>query len=376
MRASSIRLVALLLAAIALVLGSTGPASAQPGSPAPASWAPDRLLPGFWARTIDLGRDVDGPVRATLVRRPLQRNPQHDCAVLYIHGYVDYFLQPHLADYFDQAPGPQPSRPGCDFFALDLRRYGRSLDSGERYPNFATNLDEYFPEITTALDTIAAERYPFVLLNGHSTGGLIAARYLQSGPRGGLVNAVFLNSPFLDFSGRDLNAFTRALAPLVGRIAPRSSRASTVPAWYAKALLLPSICADCHGLWRFELPLKPIEGFPVFFGWVRAILEAQARVRGGGIRQPILILHSATSNPGTDSTWHEEYRRTDIVLDVSHIKRDGPRLGPRVTVEAIEGGVHDLTLSDPDARASAFAAVSAWLQGLQPGAAASGRARP
>ena len=98
---------------------------------------------------------------------------------------------------------------------------------------------------------------------------------------------------------------------------------------------------------------------------MRAIANAQDAVRRGGIGRPILILHSARSNPGTDLVWHEEYRRTDLVLDVEDIKRDAPKLGPRVTVQPVEGGVHDLSLSDPDAQARVFAAVSAWLRNLR-----------
>ena len=46
------------------------------------------------------------------------------------------------------------------------------------------------------------------------------------------------------------------------------------------------------------------------------------------------------------------------------MKREGKSLGPQVTIRAIEGGVHDLVLSDPDPRARVFAEVTAWLRGL------------
>jgi alpha-beta hydrolase superfamily lysophospholipase len=286
--------------------------------------------------------------------------------VLYLHGYVDYFFQAHLADYYENAPVPLTTRPGCDFLALDLRKYGRSLSPGYKYPNFAKSLDEYFPEITEALTLLKSEGYPFVLLNGHSTGALTAVRYLQDGSRRRDVSAVFLNSPFLDFNRRDLSSFGVALAKVLGRVAPHAARESTVPVWYARSLLHESdACADCHGRWEFNISLKPIEGFPVFFGLVRAIANAQDRARMGGIGQPILILHSARSNYGTDDIWHEEYRRADLVLDVEDMKREGPKLGAHVTIQPIEGGVHDLSLADPDAQTRVFAAVSGWLQTLR-----------
>lgn len=326
-------------------------------------WDHDRL-PGFWAHTIDLGHDYDGPITATLVRRPLVR--KRDCAVLYLHGYVDYFFQTHLADYYEKAPAPVTTRTGCDFFALDLRKYGRSLPAGYKYPNFAKSMDEYFQEISEALNLIKSEGYSFVLLNGHSTGALIAVRYLQDGRHRRVVNAVFLNSPFLDFNDRDLSGFKLHVVKIVGWMAPHANFTSSVPLWYARSLLRQSTtCPDCHGRWEFDPCLKPIEGFPVFFGWVRAIATAQDRARKGGIDQPILILHSARSNDGTDSIWHEEYRRADLVLDVEDMNREGPKLGMRVTIKPIEGGVHDLTLSDADAQEAVFGAVTAWLQTLR-----------
>lgn len=355
----------LLIACIVLTAGvATAGGDAVLQQAGSMQWKPDTLLPGFWAYTIDLGRDYDGPITATLVRRPKHR--QRDCAVLYLHGYVDYFFQTHLADYYENAPAPTTGRPGCDFFALDLRKYGRSLPAGDKYPNFAKSLDEYFEEITTALTLIESERYSFVLLNGHSTGALTAVRYLQDGSHRRTVNAAFLNSPFLDFNDRDLSGFAVRLARIVGRIYPHAEGKSSVPLWYARSLLRRSdACPDCHGRWEFKTELKPIEGFSVFSGWVRAIANAQDRAREGRIAQPILILHSARSNDGTDAVWHEEYRRADLVLDVEDMKREGRKLGRRVTIEPIEGGVHDLSLSDPDAQARFFRAVSAWLQTLR-----------
>jgi alpha-beta hydrolase superfamily lysophospholipase len=355
MRAGRLIAVSMLVAMVSTVAG--GGVRRQDPS---ITWTPD-ALPGFWAHTIDLGSDDEGPISATLARRPRLR--QRDCAVLYIHGYVDYFFQTHLADYYQSAPVPAPRRNGCDFFAVDLRRYGRSLPEGHKYPNFANSLDEYFEEITESIRLIESEGYTFVLLNGHSTGALTAARYLQDGPRRRVVDAAFLNSPFLDFNDRDLSGFRIQLAKIFGRILPHVSGESTVPVWYGRSLLRPSgACPECRGRWTFNTRLKPIEGFPVFLGWVRAIALAQDRAREGGIELPILILHSARSNDGTDSVWHEEYRRADLVLDVEDMKREGPKLGSNVTIQPIEGGVHDLSLSDPDAQTRFFDAVTAWLR--------------
>jgi alpha-beta hydrolase superfamily lysophospholipase len=364
-RCLGLALAAIVSGGCAATRAGGGATVGPPAVPDAHEWHRDTLLgqEGFWALTLALEPDYDGPVSATLIRRPLHR--ERGCAVLYLHGYVDYFFQAHLADYYQYTLAGGQSGKGCDFFALDLRKYGRSLPPQYSYPNFAKNLDEYYPEITKALTIIRGEGYRFVLLNGHSTGALTAARYLQDGTARGAVDAAFLNSPFLDFNDRDISRFGEMIARFIGRIAPHSKRPSPVPRWYARSLLRPSDrCMDCHGRWVFDTELKPLDGFPTFLGWVRAIAIAQKQVRKGGIGQPILILHSARSNDGADTIWHEEYRRSDLVLDVEDMKREGKTLGQEVTIRAIEGGIHDLVLSDPDAQARVFAEVTAWLLGL------------
>ncbi|NUT07326.1 MAG: alpha/beta hydrolase, partial [Hamadaea sp.] len=89
---------------------------------------------------IDLPSDDEGPVVATLVRRRANQSTKR--AVLYLHGFCDYFFQTHLADFFTDR--------GWDFYALDLRKYGRSL-LGHQTPNFVRSLTEYFPEIDEAI---------------------------------------------------------------------------------------------------------------------------------------------------------------------------------------------------------------------------------
>ena len=346
----------LLLAAAALAASS----ALQDGA---GEWKPDRLN-GFEARTFTLPDDYDGPVTATLVRRPHER--KQPCAALYLHGWADYFFQVELADFFEQGLA-QTAGSGCDFFALDLRKYGRSLHDGYKYPNFAKDLDEYFPEITEALDTIRRDGYSWVLLNGHSTGALIAARYLQDGPRKRDVNAVLLNSPFLGFNRLQVTPVHIALTNFVAELCWHCYSGSPVSRWYARSLHeLSAECADCYGETTFDLRLKPLDGFRVYFAWVRAVARAQERVREGGITQPILIMHSDRSEKGRSKAWRDEYRQADLVLDVEDISREGPRLGTQVTLRPVAGGVHDLVLSAPDVRRRVFDEVAAWLRSMWP----------
>src|SRR3954469_24601000 len=99
-----------------------------------------------------------GEVVATLVSR---RVPDSGRAVLYVHGFVDYFFQTHLADFYIER--------GFDFFALDLRKYGRSLRPHQT-PNMIHSLTDYYPELDEAV-RIIREDHDVLLVNGHSTGG-------------------------------------------------------------------------------------------------------------------------------------------------------------------------------------------------------------
>ena len=82
-----------------------------------AQYKPDRLGEGFEAKTIAMPDDYSGRVVTTLVRC-LSSCDTHK-AVLYVHGYNDYFFQETLARTFNDS---------CfNFYAVDLRKYGRSL---------------------------------------------------------------------------------------------------------------------------------------------------------------------------------------------------------------------------------------------------------
>jgi alpha-beta hydrolase superfamily lysophospholipase len=348
-----------------LVLAAALPASAQPaGEPA---WTKDVHLGdhGFEARTFAFDDDYDGKVTATLVRRPHQTRKR--CAVLYLHGYVDYFFQKVLADFYEETLAGHGDGAGCDFFGLDLRKYGRSLPVEYPYPNFAKSLDEYFPEITKSLEFIQGEGYGWILLNGHSTGALIGARYLQDGRHKGLVNAFFLNSPFLDFNGAHVTGVEVFLARMFGWMTPHHRNPSPISRWYHVSLLESSAaCRDCKGRWRFDLRLKPLRGFDVYLGWVRAVARAQRRVRKGGITQPMLVLHSTESETG-EGTWQDDYGRKDLVLEVGDITKYAPRLGRHVTTRPIAGGLHDLVLSTDSVQRQMFDEIAQWLRSLPGG---------
>ncbi|GAA4434850.1 alpha/beta hydrolase [Phytohabitans houttuyneae] len=306
----------------------------------------DVLGEPYRSRVIELGHDEEGPVVATLVSRRAQAPTGR--AVLYVHGFVDYFFQTHLADFYTDR--------GWDFYALDLRKYGRSL-LPHQTPNFCRTLTEYYPELDAAARIIRDEDgHDTLLVNGHSTGGLIISLWAHDRRDKALVDGLFLNSPFFDFNARWLMRRPVAAAVArVGRTRPRRIVPLALSAVYGE-----TIHTEQRGEWTYDLAWKPLVGFPVRAGWLGAIREAQRRLRAGlAIPAPVLLACSARSFRG--STWHEAAALADAVLDVEHMVRWAPGLGPHVTVVRIDGGMHDLTLSGPAVRARVFDELERWM---------------
>jgi alpha-beta hydrolase superfamily lysophospholipase len=290
-----------------------------------SAWRPDRCLAGFEALELGFADDYDGAVVATLVRLRGGEAPRG--AVLYVHGFADYFFQRHMAERF--------SAEGYAFYALDLRKHGRSLRA-HQHPNFCKSLSEYYADITRAISEIGEP----VLLAGHSTGGLVCSLYAHQGERRGDVRALWLNSPFFDWRLPAWKIAQLHVAAAVGRFYPFLRDDNTLREDYVRTLLDEG--------WEFDLQLKPPRGFGVYYGWLGAITEAHARVHCGlAIGCPVLAMHSDEG---------------DIVLDWRHIAKWSRMLGERVTVLAFPGAMHDVVLSRPHIREEVFRQLFAWAE--------------
>jgi len=320
------------------------------------SWHPD-LLPGYESTDLPLpgatpapGEPEDAELVATLVRRVGATGTERRPAVLYLHGWNDYFFQTHLGDAFAEL--------GYAFFALDLRRYGRSLRVGQ-LRGFVTDLSEYFEELDAAA-AVLAEDHDGLVVVGHSTGGLVSALWAAARP--GRVDALVLNSPWLDLQG---SALVRTLgSPLVEALGSRSPtsvlRLPPDLGFYARVLH-----AEHGGEWVYDTDLKSSPGPPVRAGWLRAVLAGHQQVAAGlGIEAPVLVLASAATDFGRK--WHEGLRGVDTVLDVEQIALRAVRLGRHVTLVRVPEGVHDLVLSAPAVRASVLATTARWVRAFGP----------
>jgi alpha-beta hydrolase superfamily lysophospholipase len=136
-------------------------------------WQPDNLGDGYSQTILELGTDPDGEgqVAAVLVRREPRDGEVTDGAVLYVHGFSDYFFQTALADFF--------ATHGLAFYALDLRKSGRARRPGQT-AHYVSDLALYDDELERAL-AIVADAHPGlpVVLAAHSTGGLIVPLWLH-----------------------------------------------------------------------------------------------------------------------------------------------------------------------------------------------------
>jgi alpha-beta hydrolase superfamily lysophospholipase len=311
----------------------------------------DILGTPYSSRELDLGTDQEGPITATLVSR--RAETPTTAAVLYLHGFVDYFFQTHLADFF-------VSR-GYDFYALDLRKYGRSLRPHQT-PNFCLDLREYYEEIDAAVRIIRDEdEHDRLLINGHSTGGLLASLWAHDRRFDSVVDALILNSPFLDLNATwALRTFVTPMAVQLGRLSPMADLKLGLNEVYGR-----SIHHQHHGEWDYDLTWKPLRPFPVRAGWLRAIREGHHRVhRGLDIAAPVLVAASTTSYKS--ARWAAVARESDSVLDVDQIARWTPALGRHTTLVRIPGGMHDLTLSAQTARDQLFAESARWMTAYFP----------
>jgi alpha-beta hydrolase superfamily lysophospholipase len=314
----------------------------------------DVLGAPYERHTFDLGTDDEGPVTATLIRR--RADAPSKAAVLYVHGFVDYFFQTHLAEFY--------TKLGIDFYALDLRKYGRSLQPHQT-PNFCRDISDYYPELDAAAEYIrATDEHRQILVNAHSTGCLITALWAHDRRGGGPVDAMFFNSPFFDLNAPWL--LREVVAPVtvrIGRVRPKRPLPLGLNQVYGQ-----SIHRDHKGEWEYDLTWKPLQGFPVRAGWMRAIRLGQHRLHAGlDIRVPILVASSTASYKR--ARWSDAAASADSVLDVDHMARWTPALGRNTTLVRIEGGLHDLTLSATIARERLFTELERWMTAYFPVAA-------
>lgn len=304
---------------------------------------------GFSVQKLKLKDDYEGKVEATLIERRAEK--KSDKAILYLHGFVDYFFQYHLADWTNELD--------INFYALDLRKHGRSILPHQK-PNMAKSLSEYYEEIDIAIDIIRKkDKNDFLILMGHSTGGLISALYAHLHRNDNIINALILNSPFFDMNKPTW--FKKIVIPIIAKIGknlPMIPSPEGLQEGYAK-----SIHSDHFGDWDFNIDYKPIKGFKINLGWVSAIHSGQKKLQSGlDIKCPVLVLYSSKSvAPGK---FHKSMHTADAVLNVKDISKYGDVIGTDVKKVEITGGVHDLVLSRKRVQDDVFREMNTFIEDI------------
>jgi alpha-beta hydrolase superfamily lysophospholipase len=331
-------------------------------------WQPDMLGDGYRQHVLELGRDPEGEgsIAAVLVRRePGAADAATRGAVLYLHGFTDYFFQTALADSLADA--------GLAFYALELRKCGRARRNGQT-AHYVSDLARYDEELERALAIVAGAHpgLPVVLL-AHSTGGLLLPLWLdrrRAAGRVAPVTGLMLNSPWLDLQVRPVvrGTVTQAVRVL-GKVRPFGVLKGP-PGVYGQTLHVSGT-----GEWEFDVDMKPLNGFPVTLGWLNAIRRGQARLHAGlDVGVPSLILRSDRSDFSRQYSPLSD--RADTVVDVRQIARWSGCLGAETTMVPIEGARHDVFLSLAGPRKHAYEVMRAWLDQHLPSAAAAASAAP
>lgn len=310
------------------------------------TWHAD-ILPGYEARYVDQGEAFDGPCRSTIIRKLCPRGSRK--AYLYIHGFNDYFFQSEMGERFVDS--------GFNFYAVDLRRYGRSREPWQ-YPFNIRKQEEYFADIDSALAQIRRDGNSDITLSGHSTGGLTVAFMGAMKGKDIGVDRIVTDSPFLEWN---YSPFMRNIAvPVVSFFGKMFKNAKIKQAHcdgYAYSLL-----KEYYGEWTYNTDWKMVYSPPVTLSWIGAINSAQSRTikKAKNIAVPILVMHSSRKIEGCNYT--PEFQTGDAVLDPAMLQKQGMKLGTVREVCTIDSGLHDLILSREPARDAAYDTIFSFIR--------------
>lgn len=304
----------------------------------------DLLGKGFKQATVVQPSDYEGSVTCTIIKKT---SPEKSAkAVLYIHGFNDYFFQEEMAERY--------IREGFNFYALDLRKCGRSWLGHQQIGN-VRDLSEYYADIDTALAVMKNEGNDKVLLSAHSLGGLVASLYASERLGREKFDALLLNSPLFALNIR--SGLKKTALPLLVKRAekhPETSFDLGINPLYGESLHITG-----HGEWSYSLGLKPHIAPPVNLGWVRAVFNGQERITQGiQINKPVLVLHSAKSIE--EKKWSDVFFTGDAVLNVDDIARQAQNIVGQYSIQAVQGGMHDLILSKEPVRDEVYSTIFNW----------------
>ena len=267
-----------------------------------------------------------------------------DKAILFIHGYNDYFFHEHLAKRFIDE--------GFDFYALDLHGYGRSIECEQNYNIY--DISDYFTELENSINTIRSRGVKDLTIVAHSQGGLMATMYAKEHNN---FERLVLNAPFYEVYS---NGFVvNVLKPFVG--------------WIGGAFKdgrLPDIRGespynkDLYKRWHFDKKLKKLKTDGLYLGYLNAINRAQRELKEGAkFAMPLLLL---SSDKNGDVTNPEELVCSDTVISVQRVKELSQEFEGDITYIPIKDAQHDIYLSYNKPRNKAIDTTIEWIKSKLP----------
>lgn len=314
------------------------------------SWHPD-ILPGYEARFVNQGNQFDGPCRSTIVR--LKAKEKSRKGYLYIHGFNDYFFQAEMGQRFVDS--------GYHFYAVDLRRYGRSKEPWQ-YPYNIRDMKKYYDDIDSALVQMKLDGISDITLGGHSTGGLIVTAYAIDKSDAIPVDRIVTDSPFYAWNFN--STYRHLLIPSVRNISVLFKNIK-IPQGHCDGYAY-SLLKEFDGEWTYNTDWKMIYSPPVTSSWVGQVQSTQNKVKkhGDRLRVPLLVMHSSRKVDGCNYT--PDFRYGDAVLDPAMINEVGLKIKSRspreVVVCTIDSGLHDLILSELPHRTAAYDSIFSFIR--------------
>ena len=252
--------------------------------------------------------------------------------MILLHGFGD-----HSGRYADVAAWL--AQRGLAVYALDQRGHGRSPGKRGHVSRFA----QFLSDVAALRRLVASETAAPQLLLGHSFGGTVALRYLETEPEG-LAGAI-VSSPFLAVA-MAVPVWKRALARVLVEVLPSVPVATGLDLAYLSTDPAVGQAARSDPLYHRVMSPRAY----------REILAAQGATLAEGrhIRVPLLLLLAGddriVSRPAS-----EAFARS---------------LGGDVTVKTYDGFYHEI-FNEPQ-RARIFRDVEPWLERVLSGAAPAG----
>ena len=212
--------------------------------------------------------------------------------LLFIHGWAE-----HAGRY--KYPAEYLAPRGFSCYAMDVRGHGHS--AGQR--GYIDRYEEYVQDVHAGLQWVRERGgdSPTILI-GHSQGGLVVARYVESRPESHDLDGFALSSPFLGLA-MEVPALKRSAAHLMSRVWPGLALASDL---------------DTSQLTKDQEVVRAYEEDPLIFQKARArwftetlTAQDQALAQAGRIRLPCLVMHGADDGIANPAVTEDFFARCD-----------------------------------------------------------------